>query len=213
LRHRHRRKATWMTLPSCCLLSLFILFRCKSSSLLFVLLLWTGWETRRPEKWDQTGMRFSAPSAASIKTLQFFFWFTWRSRSAARWKAGLRWQETFNLLSSWWLWELVEGRRLYFGNIQAVAGRDFVYVLDAHSQIARSFSIDLAVLFQSDATGGPPKLIFLEAVLRDTVDADKVRQMSILPQLSNNHGKKVLVIFIPSPRKKRLPATVMDFVG
>jgi hypothetical protein len=59
---------------------------------------------------------------------------------------------------------------LSFGNVRAVAGRDSVYILDAHSRIAKSFAKDLAAVFVTDASGDPPELIFLEAVLRDTVD-------------------------------------------
>lgn len=59
---------------------------------------------------------------------------------------------------------------LSFGNVRAVAGRDSVYILDAHSSIAKSFAKDLAAIFVTDETGDPPELIFLEAVLRDTVD-------------------------------------------
>jgi hypothetical protein len=56
------------------------------------------------------------------------------------------------------------------GNIRAVAGRDSVYVLDAHRQISKSFAKDLAAAFPPDATGDPPELLFLEAALRDTAD-------------------------------------------
>jgi Mg2+ and Co2+ transporter CorA len=59
---------------------------------------------------------------------------------------------------------------LSFGNIRAVAGRDSVYVLDAHTQTSKSFAKDLAAIFTTDTTGDPPELLFLEAVLRDTVD-------------------------------------------
>lgn len=59
---------------------------------------------------------------------------------------------------------------LSFGNIRAVAGRDSVYILDAHTRIAKSFAKDLSALFVTDTSGDPPELIFLEAVLRDTVD-------------------------------------------
>lgn len=59
---------------------------------------------------------------------------------------------------------------LSFGNVRAVAGRESVYILDAHSQIAKSFAKDLSAIFTTDNSGDPPELIFLEAVLRDTVD-------------------------------------------
>ncbi len=59
---------------------------------------------------------------------------------------------------------------LSFGNVRAVAGRDSVYILDAHSMIADSFAKDLSAVFLTDKSGDSPELIFLEAVLRDTVD-------------------------------------------
>lgn len=59
---------------------------------------------------------------------------------------------------------------LSFGNVRAVAGRDSVYILDAHSMIADSFAKDLSAMFLTDDSEDPPELIFLEAVLRDTVD-------------------------------------------
>jgi magnesium transporter len=59
---------------------------------------------------------------------------------------------------------------LSFGNIRAVAGRDSVYILDAHSPIAKSFAKDLAAVYVTGASEDSPELVFLEAVLRDTVD-------------------------------------------
>ena len=60
---------------------------------------------------------------------------------------------------------------LSFGNVRAVAGRDSVYIFDGHSPIAKSFGKDLSALLLTDTSGDPPELIFLEAVLRDTVDS------------------------------------------
>lgn len=59
---------------------------------------------------------------------------------------------------------------LSFGNIRAVAGRENVFVLDAHSKAAKSFADDLSRAFQQPTQEDPPELVFLEAVLKDTVD-------------------------------------------
>eukprot|EP00980_Cylindrotheca_fusiformis_P020238 scaffold7316_cov123-Cylindrotheca_fusiformis.AAC.13 len=59
---------------------------------------------------------------------------------------------------------------LSFGNIRAVAGRETVFVLDAHSKAAKSFAEDLSRAYKVPNVGEPPELIFLEAVLKDTVD-------------------------------------------
>jgi len=59
---------------------------------------------------------------------------------------------------------------LSFGNVRAVAGRDSVFILDAHSPIANSFAKDLAAVYMTGAIDESPELVFLEAVLRDTVD-------------------------------------------
>jgi Mg2+ and Co2+ transporter CorA len=59
---------------------------------------------------------------------------------------------------------------LSFGNIRAVAGRESVFVLDAHSKAAKSFADDLGRAFQMPNSEDPPELVFLEAVLKDTLD-------------------------------------------
>lgn len=59
---------------------------------------------------------------------------------------------------------------LSFGNIRAVAGHKSVWVLDAHGKISKSFAKDLSAVFKTDQTGEAPELLFLETVLRDTVD-------------------------------------------
>jgi hypothetical protein len=73
---------------------------------------------------------------------------------------------------------------LSFGNVRAVAGRDSVYLLDAHRPVCKSFAKELASIYHSYEYSStpssqasphverePPELIFLEAVLEDTVDA------------------------------------------
>eukprot|EP00934_Nitzschia_sp_Nitz4_P000274 Nitzschia sp. Nitz4//scaffold85_size83877//39018//40535//NITZ4_005228-RA/size83877-processed-gene-0.24-mRNA-1//1//CDS//3329559134//274//frame0 len=79
---------------------------------------------------------------------------------------------------------------LSFGNIRAVAGRDAAYVFDAHSRVPASFSHDLSHLFRTDLTNDPPELIFLEAVLRDTVDS-YTRRVRIFEPIVDNFLDKV----------------------
>ena len=74
---------------------------------------------------------------------------------------------------------------LSFGNIRAVAGRDSVYILDAHSPIAKSFAKDLAAVYVTGASDDPPELVFLEAVLRDTVDT-YTRRIRIFEPIVND---------------------------
>ncbi|CAJ1968864.1 unnamed protein product [Cylindrotheca closterium] len=72
----------------------------------------------------------------------------------------------------------VDSILLSFGNIRAVCSRDSVFILDAHAKVAKSFAEDLSRAFQQSAANSetmttpvdPPELIFLEAVLKDTVD-------------------------------------------
>ena len=74
---------------------------------------------------------------------------------------------------------------LSFGNIRAVATRESVFILEANNPIAKSFAEDVAALFPvqqnkhphlahgirtTTTTAEPPELIFLEGVLRDTVE-------------------------------------------
>ena len=65
---------------------------------------------------------------------------------------------------------------LSFGNVRAIGASDAVYVFDAHDPAARSFAKELATIYQQSpllanfyGTMEPPELIFLEAVLQDTV--------------------------------------------
>jgi len=75
----------------------------------------------------------------------------------------------------------VDSILLSFGNIRAVASRDGVFILDAHTKVAQSFAKDLSRAFKqnqrnsassstSTTPADPPELVFLEAVLKDTVD-------------------------------------------
>lgn len=59
---------------------------------------------------------------------------------------------------------------LSFGNIRAVAGRDYIFVLDAHTRMSKSFAKDLSQAFQVVGVDDPPELVFLETVLKDSVD-------------------------------------------
>ena len=94
---------------------------------------------------------------------------------------------------------------LSFGNIRAVAGRESVYIMDAHSEIAKSFAEDLSALFplkssttsssstsatHFDETFEAPELVFLESVLRDTLETF-TRRVKLLEPIVNNFVHRV----------------------
>lgn len=63
---------------------------------------------------------------------------------------------------------------LSFGNVRAVAGLDHVFLFDAHNPLVQDFSRGLAQAFTKNSTllvKEPNELIFLEEVLRDSMDA------------------------------------------
>jgi magnesium transporter len=63
---------------------------------------------------------------------------------------------------------------LSFGNVRAVAGLDHVFLFDAHSPLVQDFASELALCFSNNnkgLTAEPNELIFLEQVLRDTMEA------------------------------------------
>ena len=61
---------------------------------------------------------------------------------------------------------------LSFGKVRAVASLNDVLLFDAHDPAVREFANELRVVFQSgELHGEPNELVFLECVLRDTVDS------------------------------------------
>ena len=69
---------------------------------------------------------------------------------------------------------------LSFGNVRAVAGLDHVFLFDAHNPAVRAFAQELSEAFRFDCElqqqqpqyeGEPKELVFLEKVLRDTVES------------------------------------------
>lgn len=84
---------------------------------------------------------------------------------------------------------------LSFGNIRAVAGRESVYILDAHTRIAKSFAKDMSAVFATDTSGEHPELIFLEAVLRDTVDTYMRRIRIFEPIVDDFLGRAATEVF------------------
>lgn len=61
---------------------------------------------------------------------------------------------------------------LSFGKVRAVAGLNDILLFDAHNPAVREFAHELRTVFQSgDLHGEPNELVFLECVLRDTVDS------------------------------------------
>jgi Mg2+ and Co2+ transporter CorA len=89
---------------------------------------------------------------------------------------------------------------LSFGSIRAVANLEQVLLLDAHNPAVRDFARELADAFgakkASELTGGtsledePYELVFLEMVLRDTVDSFN-RRLRLLEPIVDNFLDKV----------------------
>jgi hypothetical protein len=95
---------------------------------------------------------------------------------------------------------------LSFGNVRAVASREFVWVFDAHGPVAKVFAEDLAQLYGNPsassygdhvAGGGggrggreAPELIFLEAVLRDTSETF-ARRVSLFEPIVDDFVSRV----------------------
>jgi hypothetical protein len=61
---------------------------------------------------------------------------------------------------------------LSFGKVRAVASLNDILLFDAHNPAVREFAHELRTVFQSgELHGEPNELVFLEFVLRDTVDS------------------------------------------
>ena len=61
---------------------------------------------------------------------------------------------------------------LSFGKVRAVVKHNDVLIFDAHSPAVRQFAQELRHVYQSgNLHGEPNELVFLECVLRDTVDS------------------------------------------
>ena len=62
---------------------------------------------------------------------------------------------------------------LSLGNVRAVVGLHDVVLMDAHQPVVQEFAQDMAEIFRETQEPGndPPELLFLDEVLRDTVDA------------------------------------------
>lgn len=60
------------------------------------------------------------------------------------------------------------------GNVRAVVGLDELFIMDAHQPVVEQFAKDMGVIYREeckDHDADPPELLFLDEVLRDTVDA------------------------------------------
>jgi hypothetical protein len=93
---------------------------------------------------------------------------------------------------------------LSFGNVRAVASREFVWVFDAHGPVAKVFAEELAQVYGNPlaasygdhvagGVGGgreAPELIFLEAVLRDTCDTF-ARRVSLFEPIVDDFVSRV----------------------
>jgi Mg2+ and Co2+ transporter CorA len=61
---------------------------------------------------------------------------------------------------------------LSFGTVRAVAGLEYAYVLDAHMPYVQDFAREVAQLYKSgNLEGESYELVFLEEVLRNTIDS------------------------------------------
>lgn len=61
-----------------------------------------------------------------------------------------------------------------FGNVRAVVGLRQIFLMDAHEPVVKEFANEMGGLFaeeKDDLTADPPELLFLDEVLRDTVDS------------------------------------------
>ena len=102
---------------------------------------------------------------------------------------------------------------LSFGNIRAIAGRESVYILDAHTKMASSFAKDLAAIYNAmdhTTSGGDnddehPELVFLEAVMRDTVDTYTRRIRIFEPIVDDFLGRAANEVFSESGVHQLVP--------
>jgi hypothetical protein len=101
---------------------------------------------------------------------------------------------------------------LSFGNIRAIAGRESVYILDAHTKMASSFAKDLAAVYHArdnTPSGGDddehPELVFLEAVMRDTVDTYTRRIRIFEPIVDDFLGRAANEVFSESGVHQLVP--------
>ena len=93
---------------------------------------------------------------------------------------------------------------LSFGNVRAVAGRDHVYIMEAHTKVAQNFAKELqevlstantkskspTLLLLQDDEDDPPELVFLEFVLKDTVET-YMRRIQLLEPIVDDFLSRV----------------------
>ena len=79
------------------------------------------------------------------------------------------------------------------GNVRAVVGLNELYLMDAHQPVVQEFAQDMSEIFREeseDPDADPPELLFLDEVLRDTVDAFS-RRLRLYEPIVDNFLTKV----------------------
>lgn len=82
-----------------------------------------------------------------------------------------------------------------FGNVRAVVGLNELYIMDAHQPVVQEFAHDISSIFREEASdpsagGDPPELLFLDELLRDTVDTFS-RRLRLYEPIVENFLEKV----------------------
>jgi len=79
------------------------------------------------------------------------------------------------------------------GNVRAVVGLNELYLMDAHQPVVQEFAQDVRDIFREESENpdaDPPELLFLDEVLRDTVDAFS-RRLRLYEPIVDNFLSKV----------------------
>ena len=79
------------------------------------------------------------------------------------------------------------------GNVRAVVGLNELILMDAHQAVVQEFAHEMSDIFREEALdtyADPPELLFLDEVLRDTVDAFS-RRLSLYEPIVENFLNKV----------------------
>ena len=74
------------------------------------------------------------------------------------------------------------------GNVRAVVGINELFLMDAHQPVVQEFAQDISEVFREESgtpDADPPELLFLDEVLRDTVDAFSRRLRLYEPIVDN----------------------------
>lgn len=81
-----------------------------------------------------------------------------------------------------------------FGNVRAIVGLDQVFLMDAHQPVVQEFAQEMSQIYREESAasssssgggGDPNELLFLDEVLRDTVDSFSRRLQLYEPIIDN----------------------------